>query len=135
MNEKWEKWHPVEGLPEKVDLPNLCFDKNGLRLEMVGVDHYERIIFQYESTLSFRLTDEGRRLRLLSYLNDNYGKDFLGKWSFFKIMDSPYVRWLNEETYGIYEQYEVEHHAFLTTNEVVEVISATMPIIIISPVQ
>ena len=68
-----------------------------------------------------------KRLKTLNELEQKYGKDYYSKWSFFKVSNSPYKRWLNDESYDIYAEYNLEHYVFLTTEDIFEVISTYSP--------
>ena len=127
MEEKWKKWIPIEGVSKDLNLSSITFDNNGLLIKLCGQLDKEELEVSYESVFSFRSTDEGRRLNLLNTLSEKYGKDFYKTWSMFKVEFSPYINWLNKETYGIYESYDIEHHVYITSNDILEVITAQTP--------
>lgn len=133
MAEQWIKWEPLEGLPQKMYLERMIDDKNGISLKFKSEsdDISIQVIFE-DSVLSLRNTDEGRRLKTLDFLVNTHGKDFSSKWSLFKVTDSSYVKWFNEESFGIYADYNVEHYVFLTPNDVFEVLSTYAPKISVS---
>ena len=128
MLEKWNRWEPIEGIPEKMTMESLCFDKNGtlIVLESEDGDTKVHILFE-DSVLSLRNTDEGRRLKTINFLENMYGTDYYTSWTLFKVTNSTFVEWFNEETYNIYADYNIEHYVFLTSDEVVEVLSTYSP--------
>ena len=128
MLEQWSRWEPIEGIPEKMTMESLCFDKNGtlIVLESEDGDTKVHILFE-DSVLSLRNTDEGRRLKTINFLENMYGTDYYTSWTLFKVTNSTFVEWFNEETYNIYADYNIEHYVFLTSDEVVEVLSTYSP--------
>lgn len=128
MIEQWSKWEPDNKLPDKVYLKRLIDDKNGVLLEFTSTDETTIIIVSFgESVVSFRNSDEARRLRTIQFLDKTYGKDFYARWSFFKVNKSSYVKWLNQETDDIYAEYNVEHYVFLAADDIVDVLSTYPP--------
>lgn len=128
MVENWIRWFPLDNIPEKMHIESLVDDVNGTLLLFKNDDDSIAIRVNFEeSILSMRSTDEGRRLRTLHYLTENYGTDFYTKWTFFKVKNSDYVRWFNEETYNMYESYDIEHYVFLSPDDIVEVLSTYEP--------
>ncbi len=128
MVEKWIKWEPDKKLPDKVFLKRLIDDKNGVLLELASEDEANIIIVSFaESVVSLRNSDETRRLRTIEFLDKIYGRDFYAKWSFFKVNQSSYVKWLSQETYDIYADHNIEHYVFLAANGIVDVLSTYAP--------
>lgn len=128
MIEKWTKWEPVMDLPDKIFLEKLIDDKKGLTIEFNDELETTEIIVNFEnSVVSYRNSDEGKRLNTLEFLNEKYGKIFYSNWSFFKVNNSLYLKWLNDETYDMYTDYNIEHYVFLTSNDIVDVLSSYPP--------
>ena len=93
MLEKWNRWEPIEGIPEKMTMESLCFDKNGtlIVLESEDGDTKVHILFE-DSVLSLRNTDEGRRLKTINFLENMYGTDYYTSWTLFKVTNSTFVQ-------------------------------------------
>ena len=128
MTEKWAKWEPIEGIPTKMFIEKLVDDKNGTLLVFKSEDENVTIQVLFEdSILSLRSTDEGRRLKTINLLDEKYGTDFYTKWTFFKVTNSDYVEWFNQETYDMYAAYNIGHYVFLTPDDVVEILSTYEP--------
>ena len=128
MLEQWNRWEPIEGIPEKMTMESLCFDKNGTLIVLESEDGGTKVQILFEdSVLSLRNTDEGRRLKTINFLEKMYGTDYYTSWTLFKVTNSTFVEWFNEETYNIYADYNIEHYVFLTSDEVVEVLSTYSP--------
>jgi hypothetical protein len=128
MVEKWSKWDSEKNLPDKMYLERLIDDKNGVSLELKSEYESVTIMVSFEdSVVSYRNSDEGRRLRTIEFLDKEYGKDFYSKWSLFKVDNSLYVKWINQETYNMYADYNIEHYVFLTANDIVDILSTYAP--------
>lgn len=128
MTEEWAKWEPLEGIPSKMYIEKLVDDKNGTLLVFKSEDENDTIQVLFEdSILSLRSTDEGRRLKTITFLEEKYGTDFYAKWTFFKVTNSTYVEWFNQETYDMYTSYNIGHYVFLTPDDVVEILSTNEP--------
>jgi hypothetical protein len=128
MVEKWSKWDSEKNLPDKMYLERLIDDKSGVSIELKSEDESVTIMVNFEdSVVSYRNSDEGRRLRTIEFLDKEYGKDFYSKWSLFKVDNSSYVKWINQETYDMYADYNIEHYVFLTANDIVDILSTYAP--------
>ncbi|TCS93246.1 hypothetical protein [Hazenella coriacea] len=92
----------------------------------------KKIVFKFEEgVLSYRNTDEGSLIKKLYYLDQHYDTAFYSEWTLFKVKHSDYLGWFLEDSSGIYESNKVEHYVFITPNEVIEIISANLPQVII----
>lgn len=128
MTEEWAKWEPLEGVPSKMYIEKLVDDKNGTLLVFKSEDENDTLEVLFEdSILSLRSTDEGRRLKTINFLEEKYGTDFYTKWTFFKVTNSSYVEWFNQETYDMYATYNIGHYVFLTPDDIVEILSTYEP--------
>ena len=133
-NEIWIKWEPTIKLSEKFIISRLIDDKNGFRIVCYDeIKKYKIQIFFKDSVLSYRSSDEGKRIKTLNLLAEKYGKDFFSKWSIFIVKNSEYIKWFNEESYNIYSEYKIMHFVFIAINDIVEILSTYIPEIIIRP--
>lgn len=130
MVEEWSKWKLSEKTLSKMYIEKLVNDKNGTLLIFKSEDEKDTIEVLFDgSILSLRSTDEGKRLRTINFLEEKYGTDFYANWTFFKVKNSSYVEWFNQETYNIYATYDIGHYVFLTPDDIVEILSTYDPII------
>lgn len=128
MEEEWIKWEPLKCISSKMYIEKLIDDENGILLVLKSEDKKKtfKVIF-VDPILSLRSTDEGRRLKTINFLEGKYGTDFYDQWTFFRVINSGYVEWFNQETYNIYAIYDIRHYVFLTSNDVVEILSTYEP--------
>lgn len=128
LQEEWVKWSPLENLNFKLYIEKLIDDKTGLQLFLQTKDMKQTIKVSFENhVLSYRNTDEGGRLKTLRLLSEKYENGFYAEWTLFKVINSNYVAWFNQESHNIYSNLGIEHYVFLTCDDVVDVLSSYEP--------
>src|SRR5699024_4763538 len=116
MTERWKKWMPVKAYHLK------CIE--GVILNFSDENDTKRIIVKLDgNVLSYRNTDEGSLMKMLIFLDENYGSSFYYNWSIFKAANTAYINWFLEESSEIYKADEFHHYIFLTPRGVIEVLS------------
>ena len=126
MDEKWTAWNPVE-IPEgKYELIRLEQNWDGLQL-VFDDERYKVEVTYKEKFLAFRSCDEGDRWKTVStVLADNDGKFFKNK-LLFKVENSEYKKWFQSENYAKWDESDYEHHAFVTANDIIDVLAFGEP--------
>ena len=111
----------------KADYAKIIDDEQGLQIELV-FENDSKVKFSFEtSVLSYTVCDEGRRLKTLDFLTKQYGADFFGECPVYMLENSGYLRWFNEECYDILSGHTVNHYVFLTSNDIVDVLTTYAP--------
>lgn len=130
MNE-WEKWIPLESIPARLYKESLIDDGDSLRIIVSDETEGQKYSFLFDGLLlSYRNSDEGSRIRMLEHLDKHYAHLEYGNWTLFKMKNSSYLEWFAQESFERYEGMgEVEHYVFLTSNDVIEVLSVDPPTI------
>ncbi|EDT4881533.1 hypothetical protein B6B03_004688, partial [Salmonella enterica subsp. enterica serovar Berta] len=72
---------------------------------------------------SFRVTDEGD---LLKMLGEQKGKMRVG---IYKVEDSSYLEWFNDQSFNIHEKEKIIHYLIVTVNDIIDVLSSESPVI------
>lgn len=129
-NEYWQKWQPLNEFPNKIWLESLLQDRNGLKIQFDSENNKKIDIFLGKAALTCRMTDEGDMLQSINYWSEEYGDD-LFTWPIYKSNNSSFVRWFNEESCEKFADKNIEHYVFFTEDDIIEVISAIAPQIII----
>lgn len=130
--ERWEKWIPIDKMPQKIYLDTFVDDNEGIVMTFSDEKDEKKILIQFDGmVLTYRNTDEGSLLKTLDFLDQHYGHDFYSSWPLFKVKNSEYLNWFLKESSGIYELGEIEHYVFITPNDVVEVLSTYAPSVFI----
>ncbi|WP_214759617.1 hypothetical protein [Exiguobacterium sp. s129] len=130
MNE-WEKWIPLESIPARLYKESLIDDGDSLRIILSDETEGQKYSFLFDClVLSYRNSDEGSRIRMLEHLDKHYAHLEYGNWTLFKVKNSSYLEWFTRESLKRYESIvEMEHYVFLTSNDVIEVLSVDAPTI------
>lgn len=109
---------------DEYELDEIVQNDRGLTIKFNGVIH--RIIVNYEHKwIWFSSSDEADRWRTLSdYFSKEPHKDTE---LFYVDRESDLKRWIVNEKYGVWNYDELEHHVFVTINDVIEVVSRSRP--------
>ena len=129
--EAWERWSSNNLTTDEYELKYLIQDKNGLRLVFLGLETEVTIVYN-EQVLSFRSCDEGDRWKTVSNVLADHDKYFFRNWLAFKVTESSYARWFASETFDSTRVDEILHLAFVTANDIIDVLSLGAPNITIS---
>lgn len=126
MEEKWTKWasNPIPN--GNYELMEICQNWDGLRL--VFCNNKRRIVVVYkEEILAFRSCDEGDRWKTVDEVLAMNGKEFFKDNLFFRVNNSEFKKWFCQENFGVREESEFDHHAFVTANDIVDVLALHVP--------
>ena len=109
---------------DEYELDEIVQNDSGLSIKFNGVDY--SIIVNYEHKwIWFSSSDESDRWRTLSdYFSKEPHKDTE---LFYVVEESELKRWIINEKNGIWNDDELEHHVFVTINDVIEVVSLSRP--------
>lgn len=131
MSEKWSVW-PIVTLPEDVyELMDLQMDGGGLKL--IFESKVLRVkVFYEEGLLIFRCSDEGMRWKTIDNVLAERGRTFFKGKLFFKVENSDFKEWFMQETFFTRDGEKIEHHAFVTIDDMVDVLAVHDPIIEVS---
>src|SRR3990167_10258287 len=98
-SEKWFKWDPcVDGIVGKYCLTRIDDKLDKLNIFLISKESDQKIKVCFDSVWSYCNSDETSRLHLITELSERHGDDFYTKWSFFKVEDSSYLKWLSEQS-------------------------------------
>ncbi|MEP3279147.1 MAG: hypothetical protein ABJN26_25375 [Stappiaceae bacterium] len=123
MAEKLKRWATGTDIPDSMFLHSLLDDTDGLHLVFVRSDEQKTIKISFDTYLSFRNADEGDRLK---FLNEVEG---LEKWPLYIVENSEFLKWFHEQTYNIHQAVDIKHYAFITPDDIVEILARDAPVI------
>lgn len=133
MTEQWTKWEPIRGLANKYYIDSISNDENGFIIQLSDANNEEkkiRVIFE-DSVYASRDTDESFRRNTVGILHEQYGIDFYGDWTFFKVTNSSYLKWLSVESYGITDSLHFTHFSFVAADSILDVVTNYEPKVIL----
>ncbi len=132
MREQWIKWEPINNLADKYYIESVSESLEGFSLVLFQPkNEQEKVVIKFANSVdSFRRTTETFTYLTIDTLDDAYGSDFYGRWTFFKIKNSEYLQWLSRQSYKISEERNFTHFCFLAVDSVVDVIANYEPEVI-----
>lgn len=131
MHEQWIKWSPRPNLEAKYYLDDVSDSGKKLRIVLSGVQDKEnkiQLLFN-ESVYAYRNTNESFRAALICELDKHYGKEFYGDWTFFKVKNSNYTRWLAEQAYEVVSSEWFIHLSLITVDAILDIATTYEPIV------
>lgn len=129
MKEQWERWEPISGLANKYYIDSIIDEARGFKVILSeSDDETKKILVLFEDSIdAYRNTDESFRLKIIHDLDQKYGTDFYGDWTFFKVTNSTYIQWLSEQSYGTSDYQSFVHFSFITADSILDVITNYEP--------
>jgi hypothetical protein len=114
--------HAVHSLYDLVEVS----DKNGiLEIKLVGPVS-EKLSLVFDSFIAYRKVDEGDAQVVLSHISALK----LQGLSFYEVEKSSFVEWFVNQTFGVRDQNKIKHIAVHTVDDVIDVLSLSMPEIV-----
>jgi hypothetical protein len=81
-----------------------------------------KLVFQ--DFLAYRSISESFRLKTWARAGDREGGSLM------RVQNSMWVKWLQEESQGVLEEFEVVHYAIYTNDDCIDVVSRTPPLVV-----
>lgn len=132
MNEQWKKWEPISGLVNKYNVTFISEDMKKDGKFIIILEEYEnekkgvRITWD-QGPWAFRITYESFCLKLIYDLNQKYGSNFYVNWTFFKVENSEYSKWLSEQSYQVTDSLKFQHFVIFTPEELIDIVNWSEP--------
>jgi hypothetical protein len=129
MLEQWERWEPISNLKKKYYIDDIIDTINGLSIIVSEEEDEGKKIHIYfkRNAYAYTVVDETFRMKLIDILSEKYGSQFYGRWTFFKVKNSPYLRWISEQSYKISESRHLTHFCLISVDSVMDIISSYEP--------
>lgn len=127
--EQWKKYlsKVIEWPVVVADYARISDNEQGLTIDLV-FESYPIVRFAFEdSVLSYTVCDEGRRLKTLSFITEQYGADACKGCPVFIVEGSSYLRWFNAESFDTLSGFEIMHLVIVTSNDIVDLLSTYPP--------
>ncbi|MDQ3749350.1 MAG: hypothetical protein M3367_10125 [Acidobacteriota bacterium] len=124
--EFYEKWLPLPEISPELSVFAFHYDYEGFRILLVDEIKKEEkrknafdkndflLKISFIKHLAFRVTDEMFRLKISDQFQGE--KD----WMLYKVKNSNWIRFFNEESLEIYADQEIKHYAIFTGDEFLE---------------
>jgi hypothetical protein len=128
MQEQWIRWEPIEGLFSKYDLDIIIDDEKGLKI-IFECDQKKVNVFFKHGAVSYIKTNETLRSYLIGSLSKEYGSVFYASWTFFKVENSEYLKWLSAQSCSISDYYHLQHFSFIVDGSILDIAASVEPIV------
>jgi hypothetical protein len=129
ITENWIKWVPAAGLANKYYISEVYRNIDaGFSVKLIESGNGKKgitLVFP-ESVWCYRSSGGGITPDNVFILNSPQPKD----WPLFKIENSDYLKWIEEESEGLYEGWGLQHFCIITDDEIFDIISTYEPDII-----
>ncbi len=123
VEERFERWEPIDGLAPKMFLDAMLDDREGFRLILKSPDPKLRELrILFDAPLCYRGTQEKYLLRSIYEGNSIY------PWPIFIVRNSRYVRWFYAQATGAIDR-DGHHYHVAAMDQIVDVLSARPPIL------
>jgi len=132
MTEQWIQWTPCEDLHGKYMIKKLTADANGLIVDLYaynGDNHIIEVACKPYAQASRYNSKQWRLHDLCNQLSKSYGEEFHKNWTFFKVLDSEYLEWLDDESGTVSSYCGIMHFCVLAENGVVDIGTDCAPIV------
>jgi len=131
MQEQWTRWEPIAGLSQKYYIESISDTIEGFKILLFDAnDREKKILVSFPNSVdAYRSTDESYILLTVSNLDKVYGDKFYGEWTFFKIKNSEYLKWISVQSYSSSDFFNFTHFCFLATDSVVDVVTNYEPVV------
>ncbi len=127
-SEQWIKWEPINGLSCKYQIDSVSDTIDGFFIVLSSTTNEKKIKITFEGyLLSYRKTDESFRQSTVTFLEEHYKTKFYAEWTFFKVINSTYLQWLSEESYGFSDSVPPIHFSFIDDDSILDVVATYEP--------
>lgn len=127
--EKWIMFESEE-LNKSIDRPDYMYvydSEEGVLFELINDNGQKVHIFFEGGTLTYRVSDEGVRLKTINYFGENYGNLLHSDTILMFSDNSEYLRWFKQETYDMLSEHKIFHFLIMTRNEIADALSIHPP--------
>lgn len=129
MNEEWIQWLPVDGLAKKYFADEILDGMDGFKIMLTDPaeeDKKVNIIFE-DSVRAYRSTDESLRQETIRFIDNKYGTRFYAECTFFKVRNSEYIKWIEKQSYGVFDTEKLTHFSIIAMDSIIDVIATYEP--------
>ena len=128
MQEQWIKWEPLQGLSEKYYIDCIVDSIEDFSVLLSDYNNEKKIKIIFKNSVdAYRSTDESYRLKTINDLDKEHGLDFYVKWSFFKVLNSDYIKWLSQESFKISDYSSFTHFSIVAADSILDIVTNYEP--------
>jgi len=110
------KWEPITPLPTDLCFAGIKDDLASLTIMLRKIGDEEHVLeIKFKGVLAYRVVQEGGRLKTLY--------DLPGFRGFVTSDNSSFLAWFNEESRGMFEDWNLIHYAICNSDNIIDIIS------------
>ncbi len=134
MSEKWIRWAPITGLAQQYTLHKLINTPDTLSIILINKEVTHKVVIIFSRSVSaFARSAGSYHTQVITTLHTTQGKR-CNNWSFFTIQNSPYLAWLDAESYHVWNvTAKFTHFAWITATSIIDVATTYEPSVEIRP--
>lgn len=127
-NDNWIPFKPADNVSQKYSIDFLKSSIDDIKFKIILSDANnidKKIIINIAEGVDFygKIQNEAM-LKVIKDIEEKYGKDFHQKWTFFKIENSSYIKWLSDESCGIWNFSYFTHYALIGIDSILYFLSS-----------
>lgn len=132
MEEQWIQWNPIEKLASKYYIDFVIDKIETFKVNLIDTkSEREKIEIAFlEGVEAYTRVEESFRVKIIHELDKKYGTDFYGDWTFFKVHNSEYIKWLSEQSYKWSDTHKFMHFCLITADAIMDIIATYEPEVI-----
>lgn len=132
IHENWIRWEPINNLARKYYGVSIKKEV-GRQLKIVLSDaknEKKNVLISFSAgIIAYRRTDETYTMDTIEWLDKTYSTHFYGDWTFFKIENSGYLKWLSGKSSGIADNLNLTHFCILAVDVLIDIVALNEPIV------
>lgn len=128
FEEVWTRYQPAYPiLKPPYDIISIKDNMDNLKIILHSTKCNQKLEVIFGSSWAHRKSYETFRLNLVSQLSKQYGSEFYVEWSFFKIDNSNYLKWLSEESNRWTDKLKLNHFVIIGVDFIMDIIATEEP--------
>ena len=122
----WIHWEPIVGLSEKYSIYSIAWLEKGVIITLSDRASLKKIKITFQNFVdAYRYSNKAFCSNFFSILSMKYGEEFYKNWTFFKVNNSEYIKWIVQKSY----EATFIHFCILGDDEVVDILARYEPIV------
>jgi hypothetical protein len=120
--EKFKAWRPTEDVPRRLTVIGLKDEDEGLEIYLrPGVADKRTLRIRFRDVIAYRCIDESFRMETWTAI------EAPGSLNLLEIANSHWIAWLEKESGGVLEEFDLTHYAIFTDDDCIDVVVRSPP--------
>ncbi len=129
LQEEWIRWEPIKGLSARYYIDSINDSGDTFKIVLSDADEFKKkvCITFIDSVRFYQKVEESLIFKRLDSLYERYGNNDCIKWTFFKVINSNYLRLLYDQSYETASIDFLTHFSLHAVNDMVDIINPCEP--------